>query len=240
MPTNGHSEGEELAQTFSKMARILISQSSPQAVLDRIVQLALTTVEHCEAAGITRIVDRKVESPASSGPISLRLDQIQADTDEGPCLDALRHHEIFITGDLAAEQRWPKFAARAVEEMNVHSILSVRLYIEQNTLGSLNLYSTKRNAFSDSDIAVASVFATHAAVAMLNAARIEQLAERGDSRDLIGRAKGILMATHRVDDAQAFKMLVDASQQLNIKLAAVAEDVNYTGELRRSPPPDNG
>ena len=27
-----------------------------------------------------------------------------ADTDEGPCVDALKEHEVFITGDLATEK----------------------------------------------------------------------------------------------------------------------------------------
>lgn len=47
-----------------------------------------------------------------------------------------------------------------------------------------------------------------------------------DSRDLIGRAKGILMERFKVDDEGAFQMLVKSSQDTNIKLTAVAQWLN--------------
>jgi AmiR/NasT family two-component response regulator len=44
-----------------------------------------------------------------------------------------------------------------------------------------------------------------------------------DSRDLIGRAKGILAERFKVDDEAAFQMLVKSSQDTNLKLTAVAQ-----------------
>src|SRR3954464_15092967 len=44
-----------------------------------------------------------------------------------------------------------------------------------------------------------------------------------DSRDLIGRAKGILAERLKVDDGAAFQMLVKSSQDTNLKLTAVAQ-----------------
>ena len=43
-----------------------------------------------------------------------------------------------------------------------------------------------------------------------------------DSRDLIGQAKGILMEPFKVDDEDAFRMLVKSSQDTNLKPTAVA------------------
>ncbi len=43
-----------------------------------------------------------------------------------------------------------------------------------------------------------------------------------DSRDLIGRAKGILMERFGVGDEAAFQMIVESSQETNMKLTAVA------------------
>ena len=71
----------------------------------------------------------------------------------------------------------------------------------------------------------AAVFAAHAAVAMSSAKREKNLERKADSRDLIGRAKGILMARSDIDDDQAFELLRRASQRLNIRLVAVAEQV---------------
>src|SRR5688500_8550226 len=72
----------------------------------------------------------------------------------------------FRTGDLLAETRWPQFSRRAHDETGVTSILAVRLFAEHETMGALNLYSTQPDAFDDTDVAFAAVFATHAAVAM--------------------------------------------------------------------------
>lgn len=67
------------------------------------------------------------------------MDRIQYATGQGPCLDAIREHRVFVPEDLLAERRWPLFSARAVAETGVRSILSFRLFLQQDTLGSLNL-----------------------------------------------------------------------------------------------------
>ena len=92
-------------------------------------------------------------------------------------------------------------------------------------MGALNLYSTKPDAFDETDVAMGSVFAAHAAAAMSAVRREEHLERKAETRDLIGRAKGILMARSDLDDDQAFDMLRRASQRLNVKLVAVAEQV---------------
>ena len=57
-------------------------------------------------------------------------------------------------------------------------------------------------------------------------------------RAMIERAKGILMATHAVDDQQAFEMLRSQSQQTGTKLLDLAEAVVHSHRLLApSPPP---
>ncbi|MET0326897.1 MAG: ANTAR domain-containing protein, partial [Ilumatobacteraceae bacterium] len=73
--------------------------------------------------------------------------------------------------------------------------------------------------------------ATHAAVALVSARREMNLELKADSRDLIGRAKGILMSQRHVTDDTAFALLRTASQELNRKLVDIASEVDRTGEL---------
>jgi len=221
----GEDEVVRVAEMFGQVARALAAHDDPQAILTRIVYLAVEHLDACEFAGFSMVEGRRITSPASSGEVPRIVDAIQSEVDEGPCLDAIREHAVFQTGDLANEKRWTKFAARAHEETGVSSILSMRLFIEADTMGSLNLYSTKIDAFDDNEVAMASVFAAHAAVAMSSAKREANLERKADTRDLIGRAKGILMARSDIDDDQAFELLRRASQRLNIKLVAVAENV---------------
>ncbi|HEX2578337.1 MAG TPA: GAF and ANTAR domain-containing protein [Aquihabitans sp.] len=153
---------------------------------------------------------------------------------EGPCLDAITEEDVFRTGDLTTEDRWPQFSTRAHDETGITSILSVRLFIEEDTLGALNLYSTEEDAFDDTDVSLASVFAVHAAVAMSSAKREHDLEAKADTRDLIGRAKGILMAREHVTDERAFDLLRQASQRLNVKVVDIADEVTHTGTIPES------
>jgi transcriptional regulator with GAF, ATPase, and Fis domain len=220
----------EVAQTFGAVARSLLAEHDMHDTLQRIVDLAAEHLEHCECAGISYIEGRSITSPASSSEVPAVVDAIQSEVDEGPCLDAIREHAVFQTGDLAKETRWPRFAHRASAETGVASILSLRLFAEENTMGALNLYSTACDAFDETDVALGAVFAVHAAVA-IDAARTEQLLERkAESRDVVGQAKGILMVSKQIGEDDAFAMLRATSQRLNIKLRQVAEVVIYTGE----------
>lgn len=219
------------AETFAEVARALLEERDMTETLQRIVELAVEHLEGCEYAGISYVEHRRITSPASSNDIPRTVDEIQAEVDEGPCLDAIREHEVFRTPDLSAESRWPQFSKRAHEETGITSILSLRLFSEADTMGALNLYSTRPDAFDDSAVALGAIFATHAAVAMRSAKREANLERKAQTRDLIGRAKGIVMSLEHVSEDKAFELLVEASQRLNVKLVDVAEEVNEIGQL---------
>ena len=165
------------AQAFADVARALQSEGTAQEILQRIVDLAPRLIEPCQHAGITMVVGRQVTTPAASGAVPLAVDRIQYEANQGPCLDALRKHAVFTTDDLRVETRWPDFASRAATETGVRSMLSFRLFVEEDTLGSLNLYSAEPAAFGANETATGGVFAAHAAVA-LSSARDRDRADR--------------------------------------------------------------
>lgn len=218
-------EALQIAESFGAVARELAAHADVDQVLQKIVDLAVEHLEACDFAGISLVEKRQITSPASSNDIPRILDAIQSEVDEGPCIDAIKEHEVFETGDLRGEKRWPKFSARAYEETGVQSVISFRLFVEQDTMGALNVYAKNPDAFDDSDAALGAVFAVHAAVA-LSAARLERgLEQKAESRDVIGQAKGVLMARGNLDEDAAFLMLKQASQRMNLKLRDVARRV---------------
>ncbi|HEX4219567.1 MAG TPA: GAF and ANTAR domain-containing protein, partial [Acidimicrobiales bacterium] len=168
---------------------------------------------------------RTVGSLAASDVVPTIVDTLQAETGEGPCVDAIQVHEAFQTGRLSRETRWPNFAQRASRESGVESILSFRLFIEEDTMGSLNLYSAQVDAFDQHDVAFGAVFAAHAAVAWSTARVIDNLRKGLKTREMIGEAVGILMARQDISETDAFDVLTRASQRLNIKLRLIAEGV---------------
>ncbi len=225
----------ELAETFADVARALLGEDDVESTLTKITTLAVETIDGCDHAGVSLIKGREISTPAASDDVPVQVDAIQYETDQGPCLDAIREHETFRTGDLAAEGRWPEFSRRAAEETGVASMLSFRLFADPDTMGALNLYSKQRHAFDEEAVAVGSVFATHAAVALAAAQHDEEMQKALQSRDVIGQAKGILMAQQDVSAAEAFDILRRASQRMNIKLRELAERV-----ASRTPPEEDG
>ena len=226
----------DAAETFAEVARVLAAHDDMSATLDKIVHLAVEHLDACEFAGISFVEGKTITSPASSHEVPRILDRIQSETDEGPCIQAIKEHELFQTDDLRAEERWPQFSQRAHAETGVLSIISLRLFVEKDTMGALNLYATEGDAFDEGDVAVGSVFAVHAAVAMASARREEGLERKAEGREAIGRAKGIIMARSGVSDERAFEMLKAASQRLNLKLRDVARQVNEGTAAGEQPP----
>ncbi|MDP9019239.1 MAG: GAF and ANTAR domain-containing protein [Actinomycetota bacterium] len=216
----------KIAETFAHVARLLVAEHGVERTLARIGELAVQTIDGCDHAGTALIQRRQVTTAGASDEVSAKVDAIQCETGQGPCLDAMRDHEVFQVDCLAEEQgRWPAFGKRAVDETGVCSILAFRLFAEEDTMGALNLYSRRADAFDDEARELGSVFAAHAAVALSHARKEDQLEEAMKSRDVIGQAKGLLMARQGMTSDQAFEALRRASQRLNIKLREVAERV---------------
>lgn len=224
---------DALADHLAELARSLQQQHEVPETLDGIVRAAVGTVPGVEHASISSIRRRReVDTVAATSDLPRRVDRLQFDTQQGPCLSALYEQATVRLPDLAAESRWPDFTTLA-SEMGVGSMLAVQLYVEGDDLGALNLISEHRDAFDGRSEHVALLFAAHAAVAMSGAQEQEQLRRALGTRDLVGQAKGILVERFRITGDQAFRLLVQASQDTNRKLHEIAEDLVVSGELPR-------
>ena len=103
----------DVARAFADVARVLQAEQTAHLTMQKIVDLAPGSIEGCDHAGISLVVGQRIYTPAASDPVPVEVDRIQYATGEGPCLDAIRHHEVFATDDLTDEVRWPHFSARA-------------------------------------------------------------------------------------------------------------------------------
>jgi transcriptional regulator with GAF, ATPase, and Fis domain len=227
----GDRQPEGLATALAGMARDLLSQDSLQDTLDRIVTYARKLVEGCDRAGITVVRKGSVSTVAHSDEAVLTSDRIQDTLREGPCFDAAREgQQSYLIPDMAADAgRWPRYGPRA-EALDIHSMLSFRLFTDTETLGALNLFSSRTGAFGHRSEQVGWLLASHAAVAFASARSDEHLHVAISSRQDIGIATGILMERHRLSAAEAFDVLSRASQRTNTKLREVARRVAETGE----------
>ncbi len=221
MSSPGTFAEEGLGAVLGAIARTLQAEPDVDATLAAIVTAAVDHVPGAEHAGISLIERGQVRTVAPTGEVVTSIDQVQYRTGQGPCVDAIAEHEIYRSGDLAAETRWPAFTPEATA-IGIRSMLSYRLFVADRTLGSLNLYSRDLDAFSDHTEREGRVFASHAAIALVGAQTQAHLQPALGHRDVIGMAKGILMQRHGIDPVRAFQMLVESSQAANMKLHQVA------------------
>ncbi len=221
------------AADLAQMALALAAEPDVEETLSTVCEYARLALP-CDYVGIHTVRNRQIETGASTDPLVEHADKLQMEYDEGPCLDAVWTQDSFIVHDTATDERWPSFGPAAAR-MGLRSILSIRLFTHEQTLGALNLYSGDVREFSSDDLAFGYIFGQHASVALASARKEEGLRQAIDARHLIGQAQGILMERFGLSEHQAFSVLRRYSQDNNVKLRSVAERIVTTREL---PAPD--
>jgi GAF domain-containing protein len=228
--STGQSADPGTARRLSELARELQADITAEALLKHIARAAVTEVAGARHAAITLVAGKTFATAGVSDELAARIDQIQYETGEGPCLDAAREHKTVRCDDLRADARWPRFASHAVK-LGVRSVLSVQLFAGNDSFGALNLYGRDPAAFGSDSESTGILLASHAALAMSAARTQTGLLTAMDSREMIGQAKGILIERYKITGVEAFGLLVVSSQAVNRKLRDVAEHLVATGEL---------
>jgi GAF domain-containing protein len=220
----------DLAGALTELANLMLATPSMEQLLDDVAKLAAAVVWPA-ACGITLRRDRQPVTVASSGPLASLVDEDQYTAGEGPCLHSLSSGLVVTVPDLHAEGRWGTYRDRALGH-GVRSSMSLPLFVDGQSRGALNLYSTQPHAFGPAERDRAEAFAAHTATALTLVTRqanqtqlTEQLRAALASRSVIDQAIGILMAQDRCGQREAFARLRRASQRQNRKLRDIAVDV---------------
>ena len=219
-----------LQHGLRELAGILLSETNLDVLLQSVTSLAAQSLNGCDAASISLLQGGRTTTPVCSASLAREVDQSQYDTGQGPCLEAIDTSATVRVDSFADDNRWPRFAERAVAQ-GVHSSLSVPLAVASEVIGALNMYSTSAKAFEGQE-EQGGLFAHQASITLANAHALrraeqlaQQLAQALENRDTIGQAKGIIMAAQNLSSDAAFDVLRRASQRSNRKLHEVAREV---------------
>lgn len=225
--------GEPDFDALKVLSRSLhVKEADLDGTLLAVLTSATAVIAAARDAGLNLMVRGRLEPQATVGAAPPRLDALQRATGAGPCVEASRDQQTIVVDDLAVDGRWPDFACAAID-LDVRSMLCVPLWVNDEMLGSLSLYAQATGAFGPSATRLAELFATHAALALAEARRVDQLRRAMVNRDVIGQAKGVLMERHRISSEQAFALLKEAARTSNRKVVDVAETLAATGVLDR-------
>jgi hypothetical protein len=201
-----------------------------EQTLGQIVASAVETIPGVDAGSVSITEHGRIETRHPTRESIRKLDETQSELDEGPCITAIEDPPddgMVIAHDLAGSdaQRWPRWAPVAVDA-GFRALTSIQLSTDGGVRGALNLYSEAPDALDEHALTVAGLFGVQAALLLYGTEQATHLQRAVDSRDLIGRAKGIVMERFKVDDGSAFQMLVKSSQDTNMKVTAVARWLN--------------
>jgi GAF domain-containing protein len=229
--TVADTEQRDIYTELAALHGALLAEETLQSALDRVAAISVRTLPGCDGAGLSLVEHEKVTTASATDKNVEDVDYEQYRTGEGPCLEAIRKGKSFIVESMAEDERWPQFAPRAASK-GILSSLSLPLQVNDKTLGALNLYSRKLYGFDADDEKTASLFAAEASVALANAhafdrvrAVASQLEEGLKSSRVIGLAMGILVEREHCSEEEAFDMLRVISQNANIKLRDVAQQL---------------
>jgi hypothetical protein len=193
------------------------------------VQTAVSLVDGCDHAGVTVVDELSVTTRVATDDLIARGDRLQSEFGEGPCLDAVRHHDVVISQHLGSDRRWPRWAPLASQELGITSIVSLLLYAHGHSYATLNLYGERTGGFSSGDLATAHTLAAHLAN-LVEAGLPGDEAVRGAARGstVIGQAEGLLMAWLDIDEHQAFSYLRRLALRSNQELSVIAGEMVRT------------
>lgn len=216
------------ATVFSALAEIIYHGSESNQIYAAICVAATLVVTGCDHASLLVRRDGRYVTVGASDSIAQHIDDMERVAGDGPCVDAIEEETPQIETDLNNPTQWPNLAARIVAETPVRGAMGFRILVDKRKTGALNLFSDRADVFDTESAGQAVVLASFASVAINAVAQGEDVStlRRGllSNRE-IGKAVGMLMMLHGVDEQEAFNVLRRYSQDLNIKLADVARSV---------------
>jgi hypothetical protein len=229
--TQNQSTVEDLALRHAAAVDLqasLLSTHTVEAFLQRVIDRAAAHIAPEVACTLTLFRQGRFLTVASSDEQATRADQVEYDTDSGPCVEAARNGIECIIPDLRSESRWPVWAAVSLRQGSL-SAAGIPADAGDGAQLALNLYSHHERAFGEVELRRARLYVDEAARALrlclLLAERTvltQDLTTAMTSRSTIDQALGVIMGQNRISRDEAFAILRTASQSRNIKLREVA------------------
>ncbi|MEW1953199.1 GAF and ANTAR domain-containing protein [Terrabacter sp. NPDC080008] len=208
--------------------------TAPTTAVETLLQASTKAVPGVRHVSIS-LVERggAVRPLAASGQVSRRVEELQVMLREGPSVDVLHGDEPVVGLLVGCPQdaaRWPELAPR-LDALGLRSVLAVRMVWERKAVGVMTLAGDSREGLPCETVVLATALAAHAAATLGLARKAEQLELAMVTRQEVGQAVGILMERYGLTPEAAFAYLRRLSQNRNVKLRDIADQLRLTGRL---------
>lgn len=226
----------ELPLELAEAAAELDACTTSEELVAAITSLAIQVVPEADSAGVIVRVGRTVlGSRGSTDELAAAADSAQVIAESGPAIRALAESRPVRHGDLTTES-WLQFLPGPRHEWP-SAALSVPLVGRERPFGVLTLYAARPDSFDSGSEVAALALAERAMLALNRLTEASGLREAIESRQLIGRAMGILVERHQLTPDSALAMLTRRSLETHVKLRDIARLLVETGQDSGQIPP---
>lgn len=218
----------EPGKVFQRLAELIYADSDPGAIHLALANAAVDLIDGCDHASIMVAANGRFRTVAATDQVAAHVDMLEREVGSGPCVDAIVEESFQVDSNIKDESQWPDLAKRLLAETPVRGMIGYRILADNRKVGALNVFSDTAGALTEQSADQGAVVASFASVSfmMLSAKDQAETMSRGlDSNREIGKAIGLLMAAHRFTEDEAFDLLRTTSQNLNMKISAVARRV---------------
>lgn len=222
----------ELNTVVTRLQDMLLSQEHAAVAVHQLAQVARNLIPSAAGAGVSRI-DARVTGTSTGATDHLveAVDALQYELGDGPCLSAWATTTPQRINDTTDEDRWPTWCVAAARS-GIRSVLSIPLVFRDRCLGTMKVYATVGDAFTDHEEQQLGLLASVAAT-LLGAVhtcdapqRLSAELQAGlQDRQAIDRATGMLMEQRATGPDQAHFVLVTASRVQGRPMAEIARKV---------------
>ncbi len=188
-----------LLEAFVALADTLVDDYDVIDLLHHLVETC-TELLAVDTAGIMLADGRAaLQVMAYSNEAVRRLELLQLQTNEGPCLDCVHTGRPVSTPDLTQTlDRWPRFAPRAAAE-GFRAAHALPMRLRTQIIGGLNLFNTHPCPLAPEDLRVGQALADIATIGIMHERALrrseilaEQLQTALNNRVIIEQALGVL------------------------------------------------
>ncbi|MDG4831264.1 GAF and ANTAR domain-containing protein [Solwaraspora sp. WMMD1047] len=230
----------ETAALLRELTARLIGGTDLDEALGRLARIARDAVPGATGCGVTLLRGGGPAAVAATDPRLRDLDHPRHGAD-GPAMTAIRRRELVRVAELTGETRWRRWTRRAVG-LGVNALIAAPFDVDDQVIGSLNLYARRRPGLTDSDQLTAMLLAEHAGLLLAavrdragRTAPVDDAVGSDSGTGVIGQAIGVIMTQRGCPAPEALRVLRTASSALSIPLREVAERlVSSVARPRRS------
>lgn len=220
-----------IGRVLHRLAGTLVQRYDLSEVLDHLGE-EITGILAVNGAGVMLEDEkRNLRFTSTSDGVLQRLEDLQVELGEGPCLLAYETGEHVIVSDLATDDRFPRFGPLALDA-GMAAVYSFPLRLQNKVVGALNLYRDKPGQFEPEQIQVGQTLADVATAYLVHAEDVhrsttlnQQLQHALTSRVRIEQAKGFVAARLDISADAAFEILRRYARRHGAKLQVVSEAV---------------